>query len=260
MTFHEKYPGYTLITGASSGIGAAFAEKLAQSGTPLILVARSEDALAQLATRLSNQHGVDVRYISADLTVRDAPETIKKQCDVWGVEVGFLINNAGYGKFGEMKDIDRMVQSKMIDLNCRGVADMATLFLPPMIERKKGGMIITSSLAGYQATPFYAVYGATKAFDLVFGESLWAELRPYNVDVLVLSPGATESNFHAIAKNEAHDGMATAEAVVQTALDNLGKRPSVIHGTKNKMLAFLNRIVPRSLAAMFSYNYSKPKS
>ncbi|VAW31936.1 hypothetical protein MNBD_CHLOROFLEXI01-2604, partial [hydrothermal vent metagenome] len=252
----------TLITGASSGIGAAFAEKLAQFGTPLILVARSEERLAQLATKLTAQHKTDVRYITADLTVREAPEAIKKQCDAWDIQVSFLINNAGYGKFGEMKDIDRMAQSKMVDLNCRAVVDLATIFLPPMIERKNGAMIITSSVGGYQATPFYATYGATKAFDLIFGESLWAELRPYNVDVLVLSPGATESNFHAVARNSTRlldRGLDTAEAVVQTALDSLGKRLSVVHGAKNRMLVFLNRLVPRSMAAQFSYNYSKLK-
>ncbi len=259
LSFSKKYPGYALITGASSGIGEAFARQLAATGMDLVLVARSKNELQRLARELQDQYRIKVLTLPVDLTAPEAGETIQTALAQQNIQISFLVNNAGFGALGPLQELDRERQLEMIRLNCQAVVDLTTRFVPEMLKRKNGAIIITSSMAGYVATPFFATYGATKAFDLVFGESLWAELKPQGIDVLVLSPGATRTNFQAVAGVETIRARVTADSVVESALNSLGKRPSVIPGLDNNLLIFLARLLPRSVVAQFSYNRNRPQ-
>lgn len=243
---HSRYGGWALVTGASSGIGEAFAEALAARGFPLVLVARRRDRLDALGKRLADAHRVETLVVVEDLSERGACERVRAA--VGDREIGLLVNNAGFGFSGRFPENDPDVDEQMIALNCMAVVRMTHLFLRPMIARKRGGVIVVASVAGYQATPWFAIYGATKAFDLMFAESLWCELKGSGVDVLALSPGETRTEFHerAHAKRQ-FTGMSSA-SVVETALASIGRRPSVVTGLKNKILTIASKLVPRRLA------------
>lgn len=255
-----KYPGYALITGASSGIGKAFSFRLAADGMNVILVARSGDKLESIAHELKAQYKVDARPIVVDLINPESAKMIYNMTLDWDRPVSFLVNNAGFGLASEFHKADRQWMLDMVDLNCRAVLDLAIHFLPPMVERRNGAMIITSSIAGYQATPFYATYSATKAFGLVLGESLWAEMRLHGVDVLALTPGSTETNFRAASNitgvSKSRD---TAEFVVDFALQNLGKQPSAVPNWRNRLKLVVNRFLPRKRVVSMTYNMGKKR-
>src|SRR5262245_9939056 len=182
---HERYGGWALVTGASSGIGAAFAEALAERGFPLVLVARRKDRLEGLAARLGAAHRVDTLVVAEDLARAGACERVRDA--VGAREVGLLVNNAGFGFSGRFAETDANDDAEMVTVNCGVVVRLAHLYLPPMLRRRRGAMIVLASVAGYQPTPWFAVYGATKAFDLHFAEALADELRGSGVDVLALS-------------------------------------------------------------------------
>src|SRR5258707_11048535 len=156
----------TLITGASSGIGEAFARKLAGQGHNLLLVARSEDKLINLCNELGRINSTRAQYVAMDLSDRDAPARLFEETQKRGLEIDFLINNAGFGSMGEFTKLDLDHELNMIDLNVRSLVELTHRFLVPMREKKRGSIINVASTAGFQPVPFMAAYAATKALVL----------------------------------------------------------------------------------------------
>ncbi|HEX4205892.1 MAG TPA: SDR family oxidoreductase [Ktedonobacteraceae bacterium] len=238
-----------LITGASTGIGAAFATRLAAAGTHLILVARSEEKLRALASQLADQHAIRAEVIVADLSRVGAARTVFEETQKRGLAVDILINNAGFGTYGQFDTIDAQREQQEILLNVAALVDLTHRFLPVMVARRQGAIINVASLAAFQPTPYMAVYGATKAFVLSFSEALWGEYRTKGIRVLALCPGETATEFFQVVGNGYDTPLGNAETpekVVQVALRALEQgRPSVISGRQNALSANLSRFFPR---------------
>jgi len=245
MEWWERYGPWALVTGASSGLGAEFTRQLAAREMNVVLVARRTDRMETLAREVGHTHGVQTRIITADLTQEGACESVAEASE--GLEIGLLVNNAGFGMTGPFSACDALRQARMVVLNCVVPVFLTAHFLPPMLERNRGGLIFLASTAAYQPTPFLATYGATKAFNLMLGESLWAECRRCGVHSLALSPGFTQTEFGSVArfKDSGPFREATPPAVVRRALQSLGSRPSVVHGLLNKLLPVAGRLLPR---------------
>ena len=240
----------TLITGASSGIGEAFAHKLAAQGRNVLLVARSEDKLVTLCNELGRQNSIRAQYVAMDLSAPEAPARLFAEAQQRGLAVDLLINNAGFGAMGDFAKLDLGRQLNMIDLNVKALVDLTYRFLAPMRERKQGAIINVASTAGFQPVPFMAVYAATKSFVLNFSEALWEENRPYGVTVMALCPGVTETNcFEAAHGHKPPARVAqTPEEVVDAALRGLAHRKShVVSGWTNYLMIEAERLTPRSL-------------
>lgn len=254
----------TLITGASSGIGEAFARKLAARGENLVLVARSSDKLMTICNELGRAHNISAQHVALDLSERDAPQTLFDETDRRDIEVETLINNAGFGSFGDFAKSDLAHELQMIDLNIRSLAALTHLYLAPMRARGRGQIINVASTAGFQPVPFMTNYAATKAYVLSFSEALHEENRAHGIAVMALCPGPTETNFFAAAGAKGTPAMravATPEDVVETGLRALAKGKSrVVSGWSNRFMTGLERFVPRSLVvrvagkAMSSYS------
>ena len=244
MKLVEKYGPSALITGASSGIGKEFAYRLAEEGFNLVLTARRKDRLEAIASDLKNKYSADVRIAVSDLSKENFIKPIIKAAS--GMEIGLLINNAGYGLAGSFFSNEQTKEKDMIHVNCLAPTVLAHEFGAPMTERKRGGIIFVSSILGHLATPYMSNYAATKSYNLLIGEALWYELKPSGVDVLVVAPGTTESEFAAAGKMKAVNAM-PASGVVSCALKNLGKKPACIPGLKNYMIVILVKLFPRKL-------------
>jgi uncharacterized protein len=245
----DDFSGKTvLVTGASGGIGEAFARELSRRGVRLVLVARSEEKLQALAVELGNAH-----VVAQDLGAPGAAQRVFDEVARFGVAVDVLINNAGFGRYGRFAELSLSEQRAEIDLNVVALVELTHLFMPT-IEARRGGVILVASVAGYFPTPYLSVYGATKAFVLSFGEALWAECRDRGVRVLTLSPGQTETGFFARAgEGLRQQSKARPEEVVTFGLAAFQRRmPSVIHGTRNAFLQFLTRFFPRETLARMS--------
>ena len=242
----------TLITGASSGIGEAFARRLAARGQNLLLVARSEDKLMTLCNELGRLKSIHAQFVAMDLSQPDAPARLFAETQTRGLTIDFLINNAGFGSIGDFATLDLARELNMIDLNIRSLVELTHRFLAPMRERKSGAIINVASTAGFQPVPFMATYAATKAFVLSFSEALWEENRPYGIKVMALCPGVTETNFFAAAKMQKPPGRVSQspEEVVDTALRGLRRgRSHIISGLPNYLMIQGERLVPRSVIA-----------
>ncbi len=245
-----------LITGASAGIGAAFAQELATRQTNLILVARSEPKLQQLAQQLQ-QYKIQVDIVVQDLTEPKAAKTVFDIVTEKGLTIDLLINNAGFGEYGDFAELDGDQQVKMIQLNILALVDLTHQFLPGMRQRRSGGIINMSSVAAFQPMPYFSIYAASKAFVLSFSEALWAENRSYDVHIVAVCPGPTETNFFQEAEfpsgliNVAATNYTPTNVVVREALKALEKKyPSVIPGNiGNQLIANLHRFLPRETLA-----------
>ncbi len=239
-----------LITGASSGIGAAFAKALAARGTHLILVARSEEKLRTLASQLAAQYAIRAEVIVADLSRVGVAHTVFEETQQRGLTVDILINNAGFGVHGQFDTLDAAREQQEIMLNVATLVDLTHSFLPLMLARHQGAIINVASLAAFQPIPYMAVYGASKAFVLSFSEALWGEYRTKGVRILALSPGETSTSFFDVVGPQygTPGKMETPEKVVQVGLRALEQgRPSVISGRQNTLLANSSRFFPRGL-------------
>ncbi|MBE9215905.1 SDR family oxidoreductase [Plectonema cf. radiosum LEGE 06105] len=241
-----------LITGASGGIGKSFALKLAAQNTNLIIVARSEDKLNALAQQLREQYNIQVDVIVKDLTQPSATKEVFDATITKGLTVDLLVNNAGFGDYGEFAQTDGDRQVQMVQLNNVALIDLTHRFLPQMRDRRSGSIINVSSIAAFQPIPYLSVYAASKAFVRSFSEALWAENRQYGVRVLVVCPGPTETNFFneakfppALARNA--QSMSTSEEVVDQALKALeeGRATVVVGGIASHFITKLSSIFPR---------------
>lgn len=242
----------TLITGASSGIGEAFARKLAARGDNLLLVARSEDKLINLCNELGRVKSISAQYVAMDLSEPDAPARLFEETQKRELEIDLLINNAGFGSLGDFTNLELARELDMIDLNIRALVELTNRFLLPMRSRKSGAIINVASTAGFQPVPFMATYAATKAFVLSFSEALWEENRPYGIKVMALCPGVTDTNFFAAAHMQRPPGRVsqTADEVVDAALRGLRRgKGHIISGWTNFFMVETERLVPRSIVA-----------
>lgn len=240
----------TLITGASSGIGAAFARKLAARGRNVLLVARSEDKLIALCNELGRLTSIRAQYVALDLQQPEAAAQLFEETKKRELEIEMLINNAGYGSMGDFAKLDLNRELEMIQLNVRAVVDVTHRFLRPMRERKRGTIINVASTAGFQAVPYMATYAATKAFVLSFSEALAEENRSHGVHVMALCPGVTETNFFEASEMDRPPmrTIQTPEEVVDAALRGLSRQKiTVISGWTNWLTIEAERFVPRSV-------------
>jgi len=238
----------TLITGASSGIGAAFARKLAARGRNVLLVARSEDKLIALCSELGRLTSIRAQYVALDLEQPDAGAQLVEETQKRGLEIEMLVNNAGFGSMGDFTKLDLKRELEMLQLNITALVDLTHRFLLPMRERKNGTIINVASTAAFQGVPYMATYAATKAFVLSFSEALWDENRAHGVHVMALCPGVTETNFFEVAKIDRPPMriVQTAEEVVEAALRGLARKKSVvISGWANWLTVEAERFVPR---------------
>jgi uncharacterized protein len=244
--------GTALITGASSGIGAAFAEALAKCGMDVALVARSEDKLRQFARTLQEKYPVRADVIVQDLTKPDAATVVYKAVEALGLKIDLLINNAGFGDYGTFSDRSRQKQLDMIQLNITALVDLTYQFLPQMQYRQSGSILNIASIAGFQPMPYLSVYAATKAFVLSFSEALWAENREKGVCIMAVCPGPTESRFFEVADfprtlASGRQKIVPAETVVREALQALeARQPNIVTGgLGNQMVVNAARFLPR---------------
>jgi short-subunit dehydrogenase len=241
----------TLITGASSGIGEAFARRLAAEKHDLVLVARSEKALHELCDELMLVHGITAHYIVADIAEAGAEDRLFDETTRHEIEVDWLINNAGVGSAGDFAELPLERELEIVDLNIRSLVAITHKFISGMRERRGGVIINVSSAAGFQPLPFMATYAASKAFVTSFSEAIAEENRPFGIQVLALCPGSTKTNFFRAANIDRPvqvKGQQTAEQVVETAMQAVGTgRTKVVSGIANKIGAALGSLVPTRL-------------
>lgn len=249
-----------LITGSSGGIGEDFAVEFAKRKVNLVLVARREEKLVQLRTRLlALSPGLTIDVIAADLSVPGSAAELAAKIGDLGREIDILVNNAGVGQHGDFVKQGVAENASQIQLNCVTLVELAGLFMPAMTEKGRGLVINVASTAAFQPTPGMAVYGATKAFVLSFTEALWQETKSTGVRVFALCPGATETEFFARTGQEfLTTGRQTSQEVVATAMAAIDKStPTVISGLRNALMANGYRIAPRKLLLAISQQIVK---
>ena len=254
---------WALVTGASAGIGAEFARKLAERGMHLVLVARRQELLQQLADELDTRHGSKCEVLAADLSDPSEVRRLAGEVQTRGITIELLVNNAGFAVVGELENIDADRVQEMLRLNVGGLTDLTYRFLPGMVERQHGAVVNVSSISGFQPVAYMAAYAATKAYILHFSEALWAEVRDRGVTVMALCPGVTRTEFFDVAgvpgwlkKQRSQD----AEQVVKTAIRALEKRRQyVVTGWKNYLLSLAVRLATRRTVVNETMKYFRPK-
>lgn len=243
--FKQKYGDWALLTGASAGIGEEFARQLASIGFNLVLVARRGDLLLKLKHELEEKYNIEIIAANVDLLAEDFLDQLNSA--IGDRKISLLVNNAGFGFRGQFIDNDPLNDEKMIRLNCIVPTILTHHFVKNMIKNRRGGIIFLASVVSFQATPTTTTYSATKVFNAFMAEGLWYELKKYNIDVLSLNPGGTKTEFQQIANSTTGPLPRTAKQVVETAIKSLGKKPSVVDGLYNKILAVSTRFLSRRL-------------
>jgi uncharacterized protein len=239
---------WALVTGASSGIGEAIAVELAEAGVHLVLTARRRERLESLAKRLSGQHSIQTQVLVSDLSSPTGPQQIFDATEGSGRHIELLVNNAGFGEYGEFLRSKLEMQLDMVQVNCAAVVHLARLFLPVMIERHRGALMIVASTASYQPVPYLATYAATKAFDRFLAEALAQEVKSQGILVSALCPGPTESEFNQVAGEREGDRRKAQSAaeVARRGLEGLALgKPWVIPYASGSFQVFAQRFVPR---------------
>jgi len=261
---NQEWKGkWALVTGGSSGIGVALAKQLAAGGTHLVLTARRRERLEELAGTLQQSHGIRTEVFTADLARPEAPQEIYDFTKQKGIEIELLINNAGFGQYGELTAVEPRRLLDMVQVNCAAVVHLTRLYLADMVTRRRGDVLILASTASFQAVPYISTYAATKAFDLLFAEGLAEEMKPYGIRVCALCPGSTQSEFHVVAGQEKFTGkyaQETAEKVARRGLQALAEGKSyVISGMGNYWGAQMQRLVPRRAVARIAAKMFRPE-
>ncbi len=253
---------WALVTGASSGIGAALAKELAAGGANLVLAARRRERLERLASEAVDRHKVRAEVIAADLARPQACDEIFAFTKGRKIAVDVLVNNAGFGAYGEFHRIGLARQLEMVQVNIAAVLQLTHLYLPGMIERRRGDILIVASTAGFQGVPYISTYAASKAFDLLFAEALAEEMRPYGVRVCALCPGSTQTEFQQVAgEPEWTQGhQESAEKVARTGLRALARGKScAISGLGNWLGVEGQRLAPRRLVTRVAAGMFRPR-
>ena len=241
---------WAVVTGASAGIGWELASQLAASGANLVLTARRTERLTQLAAELRERHKIQTEVFAADLAQPQAPDELFGFTEQKRLPIEVLINNAGFGAYGNFHKTDRQRLIDMVQVNVAAVVSLTHLFLPAMIARRSGYVMIVASTAAFQPVPYISTYAATKGFDLLFAEGIAEELRRHGVNVCALCPGSTTSEFFEVAGQPSHVAGAqeSSEKVARVGLRALAAgRPRVISGARNWLAVESQRLAPRSL-------------
>ena len=253
-----------LITGASGGIGLDLAECFAKDGYDLVLAARSEKALKDVAGQLSTKYGVRATPIAVDLAERGAGAKLASEVKARGISVDVLVNNAGYGIAGAFDGSEASAQLGMIDLNVRALTELTHIFWPGMLAKKRGGVLNVASTASFQPGPLMAVYYASKAFVLSFSEALWREAEGTGVHVTCLCPGPTATGFRERAGTGktrlAKMGTPVTSASVAEAgyMAFQSNQRVVITGMRNRMMARLVPFMPRRTVLNIAHRIQSP--
>jgi short-subunit dehydrogenase len=254
---------WALVTGASAGIGEALAVELAEAGVHLVLTARRRDRLDTLAERLRARHSIQTKVIVADLNLPDAPQQIFDATEGAGLQVEVLVNNAGFGEYGEFLHSRMEMQLNMVQVNCTAVVHLCRLFLPTMAERKHGGVLIVASTAAYQPVAYMATYAASKAFDRMLAEALAQEMKRFGVKVSALCPGPTESEFQQVAGSRADESRKpqSAAEVARLGLEGLAQgKHWVIPYLTGRIQIFAQRFVPRRMVSSAAERMFRPRT
>lgn len=254
---------WALVTGASSGIGAEFARQLAARGMHLILTARREDRLRELADELHRRYAAKCEVIPLDLAAPDAAARLWSEVESRGLEIEVLVNNAGFTIVTEIENAPRERLLELVQVNVTAVTELTYRALPQMLRRRSGAIINVSSLTGFQPVAYMAAYAASKAYSLHFSESLWAEARDYGVHVMAVCPGTTRTELFALAgvPNWLNRRRSQSpEQVVKSALRALRKRrPVSVPGFRNWALTLFGRLFPRRRVVLESKRYFRPQ-
>lgn len=237
-----RYGPWAVVTGASSGIGREMAFQLAQAGLNLVLCARSQEILQQIATELTNRYAIEVRVVRLDLAVDTGVETLDKATR--DLDVGLLIASAGFGTSGSFLDSQLDQEIEMLNVNCRGLLGLSWYFGRRLAKRGRGGIVLMSSIVGFQGMPFAAHYAATKAYVQTLAEALYFELAPMGVDVLASAPAPTNSGFANRAGMQMGMAMKPGD-VAQSTLSALGRKSTVLPGLLSKLLVYSLSTLPR---------------
>ena len=243
-----------LVTGASGGIGYELAKLLARDNYNLVLVARSADKLTQLAAELEKTYKIRATVVAADLAQSSGPDQVFTATQQAGIDIGVLVNNAGFGQFGLYVDSDLKQELEQLQLNITSLSHLTKLYLRPMVQRRRGRILNVASTAAFQPGPLMAVYYATKAYVLSFSSALSNELQGTGVTATCLCPGPTTTEFHKRAAMDASTIMKAsfmdAKSVAEIGYRAMLKgKPVVIAGTMNWLVAQSTRFAPRTWAA-----------
>ena len=254
---------WALITGASSGIGAEFARQLAARGMHLVLTARREQLLTQLAAELHQAHGTKTEIIIADLSNPAEPARLLEEVRKRDLTIELLVNNAGFGHVAEIEKTDVSRVLEMIQVNIAALTELTYRVLPGMLERGHGGIINVASVAAFQPVGYMGAYAASKAYVLHFSEALWAEAHDRGVTITTLCPGTTRTDFFDVSGVPGWADRRSAQEVkpvVRAALKALEKRRHyVVSGWKNYILALLVRLATRATVVRESMKFFRPQ-
>jgi short-subunit dehydrogenase len=254
--FKSTYGPWAIVAGASEGLGAAFAESLAKRGINLILIARRLDKLEALANQLHKNYSVEVEVYALDLSDF---MNVKSLISKLQQSIGLLVYNAAYSPIGYFENISEEDLSKIIDVNIKTPLLLTKLLSAKMIERGKGGIILMSSLAGNQGSPKIATYAASKAFNTIFAEGLWLELKKHRIAVLASCAGAISTPGYKMAQNTKDaPGTLSANQVAEATLESLGNGSTIVPGFTNKLAHFMmNRVLPRKWTISIMHKNTK---
>lgn len=246
--FTDRFGPWALVTGASSGIGEQFARALAARGVHLVLTARRVPLLESLASQLRAQHQVSVELVGVDLGRQDFLPPLLEVCAK--KDIGLVVSNAGFGLKGENHALSAERLTEMLNVNCHAPMLLAHSFAPRLLARGRGGIILTGSIEAFRGFPWSSAYAGTKAFVTIFGEGIWGELEARGIDVLVLSPGATDTAAPVSQgiERRALVGLMQPAEVVARALAHLGKEPVYVPGWTNRLLVALFTTLPRKVS------------
>ncbi len=258
-----NFKGITaLVTGASSGIGEAFARELAREEAHLILVARTKDRLEILGSELAKAHGIETHIIETDLSFQEAPFRLFEELQKKRLSVDLLINNAGFGRAGYFEDVNAEKDNEMLLVNINSLVALTHLLIPDMLVKGRGGIINVASTAAFQPLPFLTLYSATKAFVLHFSEALWAEYRHRHLRVLCLCPGNTKTEFHQRAGIHRKRIFLPSEPrdVVQFGLHAFehSDKPTAVYGFGNWLLSQAYRFLTRKCLLKIVHRFYRP--
>jgi len=247
-SFRARYGPWALVAGGSMGMGAAYARQLAQRGFNLVLVAEAAEPLETLARSLAAEYRVETRPLVVDLGAAAMLEAVEGATR--DLEIGLLVYNAAHSVVGRFLDVSLDDKLQMLNVNCRGPLILCHHYGTRMAARRRGAIIVVASLSGFQGHAMVGTYAATKAFDLVLGEALWAELREHGIDVLAFCPGATRTPAFLATQPRPTGAVSPPlmdpEETVAEALAALGRQPTRIAGRSNRLAAFvLHRLLPR---------------
>lgn len=243
--FSDKYGPWALITGGAMGLGAEFAKQCAQRGLNCFIIDKAGKELEKTATDISKEYGVSVDTLLLDISKKDFLKAVIKKTSK--LDIGLLVNNAGLTPVGSFLSFDSEFLENQLDVNVRAPLILSRYFIPLFQKRKKGGLIFVSSGSANAGVPYSANYAGTKAWNLIFAESLWYELKSYGVDSIALMPGPTESpGWHAnLPEPDAPLKPMSVEKTIRETLESLGNKPSVSAGFFNKFGTAFMRLAPR---------------